>query len=192
MGKSGILAMILLSVLVLLVGVGAVACSGNGDENEAPPVEVEMELTSAAFQDRGTMPSRHTCDGQDISPTLSWSGVPAGTQSFAVILDDPDVPAGAFTHWVIFNIPADMLELEEAIPDSPQLANGAQQGENGFGSVGYRGPCPPSGASHHYHFTIYALDITLELTASVTKAQLLNAMQGHVLAQGELVAVYQH
>jgi len=190
MGKSRILAISLLAVLVLLLGMGAVACGGNGDET-APSGGAEMELISVAFQEGGTIPTEHTCDGLDISPALSWSGAPEGTQSFALILDDPDAPGGAFTHWVIFNIPADTLELEAAIPVTPQLANGAQQGENDFGTIGYRGPCPPSGASHHYNFAVYALDITLELTAGATKAQLLNAMQGHILAQGELVAVCQ-
>ena len=190
MGKSRIFAISLLAVLVLLLGMGAVACGGNGDET-APSGGAEMELTSAAFQEGGTIPTEHTCDGLDISPALSWSGAPEGTQSFALILDDPDAPGGAFTHWVIFNIHADTLELEEAIPVTPQLANGAQQGDNDFGTIGYRGPCPPSGASHHYNFAVYALDITLELTAGATKAQLLNAMQGHILAQGGLVAVCQ-
>ena len=190
MGQSRILAISLLAVLVLLLGMGAVACGGNGDET-APSGGAEMELISVAFQEGGTIPTEHTCDGLDISPALSWSGAPEGTQSFALILDDPDAPGGAFTHWVIFNIPADTLELEAAIPVTPQLANGAQQGENDFGTIGYRGPCPPSGASHHYHFAVYALDITLELTAGATKAQLLNAMQGHILAQGGLVAVCQ-
>jgi len=190
MGKSGILAVPLLVAIVLLLGVGVGACGGNGEET-APAGGIEMEITSAAFQDGGTIPTQHTWDGQDISPALSGSGAPEGTQSFALILDDHDAPGGAFTHWVIFNIPADTLGLEEAIPDSSQLANGARQGENDFGSIGYRGPCPPSGAPHHYHFAVYALDITPELTAGATKAQVLNAMQGHLLAQGELIAIYQ-
>lgn len=185
-----LLAIPLLVATVLLIGVGGGSCGGNGEEM-APPGGVEIELSSAAFQDGGTIPAQHTCDGQDISPALSWSGAPEGTQSFALILDDPDAPGGAFTHWVIFNIPADTLELEEAIPVSTQLANGARQGENDFGTIGYRGPCPPAGKTHHYRFAVYALDITLELTAGATKAQLLDAMQSHVLAQGELITVCQ-
>jgi len=188
MRKSGILAMTLLAVLVLLVG--TVACGGNGDENGAPPVEVEMELTSAVFADGGTIPVDYTCDGQDISPELSWSGAPEGTQSFALILDDPDSPGGDFTHWIIFNIPADTSTLVEAISTAP-LSVLVGQGENDFGSIGYSGPCPPSGSSHRYSFTLYALDITLELEAGATRGQLLDAMEGHILAQGELVGVYQ-
>ena len=158
---------------------------------EAPSEEIEMEITSTAFQAGETIPTRYSCDGQDISPALSWSGVPEGTQSFALILDDPDAPGGTFTHWVIFNIPAETLELEEARPTSPQLPNGALQGRNSFGAIGYGGPCPPQGTLHHYHFVIYALDETLDLTAGASKAQVLNAMQGHILAQAEIIGTYQ-
>ena len=150
-----------------------------------------MEITSTAFQAGETIPTRYSCDGQDISPALSWSGVPERTQSFALILDDPDAPGGTFTHWVIFNIPAETLELEEAIPTSPQLPNGALQGRNSFGAIGYGGPCPPRGTLHHYHFVIYALGETLDLTAGASKAQVLNAMQGHILAQAEIIGTYQ-
>jgi len=117
--------------------------------------------------------------------------VPEGTQSFALILDDPDAPGGTFTHWVIFNIPAETLELEEAIPTSSQLSNGALQGRNNFGAIGYGGPCPPIGTLHHYHFVIYALDITLDLAAGASKAQVLNAMQDYILAQAEIMGTFQ-
>ncbi len=198
MRKSGILTISLLALLALLIGVGAVACGGGDgddgapppeDEDDAPPVVAEMEITSTAFQDGGTIPLQHTCDGQDISPALSWSGAPEGTQSFALIVADPDSPGGDFTHWLIFNIPADALGLEEAIPSSSQLASGARQGENGFGGIGYQGPCPPPGEPHHYYFSVYALDTTLELEAGATSGQLLDAMQGHVLAQADIVAI---
>lgn len=196
MRRLRILAVSLLTVLVLLVGMGAAAC-GNGDNGAppgggygAPPAGTEMELTSAAFEDGGTIPSEYSCDGQDISPELSWSGAPEGTQSFALIMDDPDAPGGDFTHWIIFNISADTSTLVAAIATAP-LAVIIWQGENDFGSIGYRGPCPPSGQTHHYRFTVYALDTTLELEAGATRAQLLDAMEGHVLAQGELVGVYQ-
>ncbi len=201
MRKSLILAISLLSVLVLLIGVGAVACGGNGDENGTPPPGdgngapsdgFEMELTSADFQDGGTIPADYTCDGQDISPALSWDGAPEETQSFALIVEDADSPGGDFAHWVFFNIPAYIIGLEAAVPDTSQFDNGARQGENGFGSIGYSGPCPPPDEPHHYHFSIYALDTTLELAAGATKAEMLDAMQGHILAQAEIVAVYEH
>ena len=161
------------------------------EEEKAPPEKIEMEITSAAFQDGETIPTRHTCDGQDISPVLIWSGVPEGTQSFALIVDDPDAPGGTFTHWVIFNIPANTLELEEAIPTGPQLLSGALQGRNDFGRISYGGPCPPPGTPHHYHFVLYALDLTLDLPAGASKVQVLNAMQGHILGQAEVIGSYQ-
>jgi Raf kinase inhibitor-like YbhB/YbcL family protein len=198
MRKVRILTIPLIAVFVLLIGVGAVACGGNGDEvapppgdgNDTSPEGIEMELSSAAFEDGGAIPSDYTCDGQDISPALSWSGAPAGTQSFALIVDDPDSPSGDFTHWIIFNIPADTSALVVAVATAP-LSVVVEQGENDFGTIDYRGPCPPSGSSHHYCLALYALDITLELEAGATRVQLLDAMAGHVLAQAELVGVYQ-
>jgi Raf kinase inhibitor-like YbhB/YbcL family protein len=163
------------------------------EETTTPPPteEVEMEITSTAFEDGGTMPPTHSCVGQNISPALSWSGVPEGTQSLALIVEDSDAVEGTFTHWVIFNIPADATGLEEAIPSSAQLANGAVQGRNGFGTIGYSGPCPPSGSPHHYHFTLYALDTTLGLSGGASMTQVVNAMDGHILDQAELIGIYQ-
>jgi Raf kinase inhibitor-like YbhB/YbcL family protein len=212
MKKIKILAITLLVVLVMLVGMGAVACGGaadettpppgdgqetttpppgDGQETTPPPGEVEMEITSTAFRDGETIPNQHTCSGQDISPALSWSGVPAGTQSFVLIVDDHDAPGGTFTHWIIFNIPADTLELEEAIPPTAELSSGARQGTNDFGSIGYRGPCPPSGSGHHYYFVVYALDTTLDLAGGPGRTQVETAMQGHILDQAELVGLFQ-
>lgn len=155
-----------------------------------PPEEIEFVIVSAAFEEGETIPAQYTCDGQDKSPALSWSGVPEGTQSFVLILDDPDAPGGVFVHWVIFNIPANALGLEEAIPTTQELESGALQGRNDFGGVGYSGPCPPPGAPHHYHFTVYALDLPLNLSAGASKAQVLNAMPGHILGQAELIGLY--
>ena len=207
MRKSRIVVISLLAVLVLLMGMGAVACDDNGDNgvpppgdgngttdgdgNGAPPDGVDMQLASDAFQDGGTISVDYTCDGQDISPALGWIGAPEATASFALIVDDTDAPGGTFAHWVFFNIPAHIIGLEAVVPDTAEFDNGARQGENDFGSIGYRGPCPPSGDPHQYHFTIYALDIILELEAGATKAQLLDAMQGHILAQAETVAIYE-
>ena len=160
------------------------------EEEEVPPEEIEMEIISAAFQNGETIPTQYTCSGQDISPALNWSGVPEGTQSFALIVDDPDAPGGTFTHWVIFNIPADTIELGEAIPTSSELPSGALQGRNSFGRIGYDGPCPPPGTPHHYHFVLYALGRALDLPAGASNVQVLNAMQDHILAQAELVGIY--
>lgn len=150
-----------------------------------------MELKSAAFQDGEKIPARHTCDGQDISPGLSWDQVPEKAWSFALVVDDPDAPSGTFSHWVIFNIPADRRELPEAVPSQAQLPSGARQGKNDFGQISYGGPCPPPGSPHHYHFSLYALDQPLELMAGATRKQVLNAISGHILARAQLVGIYQ-
>lgn len=144
-----------------------------------------LTLTSTAFAQGQPIPARYTCDDQDISPPLHWSDAPAGTQSFALILDDPDAPAGPWVHWVLFNLPANLRDLpEKATP--PQ---GSLEGKNGWGRVGYGGPCPPRG-SHRYLFKLYALDTSLTLARGAGKAQLLTSMEGHILAQAELVGTY--
>lgn len=155
------------------------------------PEEIEMTITSSAFQYGEAIPEKYSCEGQDVSPELTWGGVPEGTQSLALILDDPDAPGGTFNHWVIYNIPVGTLELAEAISKTSELSDGTMQGRNSFGSTGYGGPCPPPGLAHHYYFTIYALDITLDLGAGASKTQVLAAMEGHILAQAETMGTYQ-
>lgn len=150
-----------------------------------------LEVSSPAFQDGDRIPAKYTCEGQDVSPLLAWSEPPVGTQSLALIVDDPDAPGGVFTHWVLFNIPSDSRELPEAVLARTQLPSGALQGESDFGKIGYGGPCPPPGRPHRYQFTFYALDQHLDLKAGVSKKQLLDAMQGHILAQGRLMGTYQ-
>jgi len=149
-----------------------------------------LSLSSIAFKDGGEIPAKYTCEGQDTSPSLMWSEPPPGTQSLALIVDDPDAPGGVFTHWVIFNILPDSRELPEAMPTQAQLPSGALQGKSDFGRVGYGGPCPPPGRPHRYRFTLYALDRVLGLTAGVSKKQLLDGMKGHILAQGQLIGTY--
>jgi Raf kinase inhibitor-like YbhB/YbcL family protein len=135
------------------------------------------------------IPSKYTCDGEDISPPLQWDGAPDGTKSIALICDDPDAPMGTFVHWVLYNLPEETKELTENMPADKELPNGTRQGMTDFRKVGYGGPCPPSG-THRYYFKIYALDTRLDLAAGATKSQLLKAMEKHVLAQGELVGKY--
>jgi len=120
-----------------------------------------------------------------------WREPPASTRSFTLIMDDPDAPIGVFTHWVLFNLPADSRELPEAVPAQSQLSNGAFQGKNDFGKIGYGGPCPPPGSPHRYRFTLYALEQPLDLKPGASKKQVLQAMQGHILAQGQLTGLYQ-
>jgi len=140
---------------------------------------------------KGTIPDMYSCDGADISPELNWTGVPEGTQSLALIMDDPDAPAGTWVHWVIYNIPADATGLEENLPKTMELANGAVQGLNDFMAIGYGGPCPPSGQSHRYFFTLYAIDTEFELEAVLNKAMLLATIEGHVLAEAQIMGNFQ-
>jgi hypothetical protein len=148
-----------------------------------------MKLESTAFTDDGMIPSQYTCDGQDISPDLSWDAPPTGTQSLALIVDDPDAPGQIFVHWVLYDIPPEVQQLPKAIAPQATLLNGGTQGKNDFGNLGYGGPCPPSGI-HHYFFRLYALDRELGLEAGATKAQLQAAMGGHILAAAELIGRY--
>lgn len=150
---------------------------------------MEIKVSSPAFKDGGLIPAKYTCDGSDISPPLKLEAVPEGTKSIAVISDDPDAPVGTWVHWVIFGLPADTRELAENIPPDKTLPNGARQGTSDFGRIGYGGPCPPSG-THRYFFKVYALDTEIGLEAGVRKRDLLGAMEGHILAEGQLMGKY--
>ena len=148
-----------------------------------------ITVTSPSFENRGMIPRRYTCDGQNLSPALQWTGIPKGTESIALICDDPDAPGGTFVHWVIFNIPGDATGLPEGVPRSRTLKNGATQGRTNFRRVGYGGPCPPSGV-HRYYFKVYALDTKLKLDSTADKRKLLKSVEGHILAAGQLRGTY--
>jgi Raf kinase inhibitor-like YbhB/YbcL family protein len=152
-------------------------------------VEVGVGLTSQAFGDSERIPSKYTCDGKGISPPMSWSGAVKGIRSYALIMEDLDAPMGKFTHWVIFNIPATENGLQENVETTGSLSNGAIQGRNDFGKIGYGGPCPPSD-THRYVFHLYALDTLLNLQEGATKQDVLNAMKGHILTEAELTGLY--
>lgn len=152
---------------------------------------MSIEVTSSAFEDGGFIPSRHTCQGEDVSPPLHWKHVPAEARSLALVCDDPDAPVGTWVHWVLYDVPPAFSELPEGIPPTEITPDGAKQGLNDFRRLGYGGPCPPPGAAHRYFFKLYALDIEPGLPAGATKADLLRAMEGHVLAEGQLVGLYQ-
>jgi Raf kinase inhibitor-like YbhB/YbcL family protein len=157
---------------------------------------MSIVLTCPAFKPGRRIPKQHTGEGADISPALDWSGVPDGAAELALICDDPDAPsAEPWVHWVIYQLPADLSGLPEALPRSPRLDDppGALQGRNSWPSnnVGYRGPMPPPGhGTHHYHFRLYALDAPLKLEPGATKGDLLRAMEGRVTAKGELIGTY--
>ena len=150
---------------------------------------MQIEIKSSAFEEGGMIPKKYTCDGADVSPPLSWTSVPEGTKTIVVICDDPDAPMGTWVHWVLFNLPADVKDLPENLPSEKNLDNGAMQGTNDFGNIGYGGPCPPGG-THRYYFKFYALDMELSLEGGATKKELLKAMEGHILAEGQLMGRY--
>ncbi len=155
---------------------------------------MSLTLRSSAFDNGQTIPTRHTGDGENLSPPLRWSDVPEQTKELAVIADDPDAPPHTWVHWVIYQIPPTADGLGEGIKPNPRPAspNGTAQGVNDFGNIGYGGPMPPRGhGPHHYHFKLYALDRETDLGPGATKKDLLKEIEGHILAKGELVGIYQ-
>ena len=151
--------------------------------------KMAITITSSAFTDGGMIPRQYTCDGEDISPPLAWTGVPESTKSIALICDDPDAPVGTWVHWVLFKIPPSTKDLPANVPPKETLDNGAKHGTNDFRKLGYGGPCPPGG-THRYYFKLYALDAETSSEAGITKAQLLKDMEGHILAEGQLMGRY--
>jgi Raf kinase inhibitor-like YbhB/YbcL family protein len=193
--------MLMYDLLVLLlaactpVGVAtatpeAIATSPASTPSETPSMETTMslELTSDAFMSGQSIPAKYACTGRNISPALAWNEPPSGTQSFALIVDDPDAPMGTWVHWVLFNIPATARSLQEDLPVTGKNVdpNAIFVGKNSSGNIGYDGPCPPSG-THRYFFKLYALDTVISLLPGATKEQVLKEMEGHILTQGELI-----
>lgn len=150
----------------------------------------KWSLSTSAFADQQSIPKLHTADGKDISPPLAWTTAPAKTKSFAIVVDDPDAPAGTWVHWVIWDIPVRDLGLNADVKRAATLKDGSRQGKNSFGKIGWNGPSPPPGKLHHYIFKLYALDSYLDLKAGATKEELLQAMEKHVLAQAKLTGTY--
>ena len=151
---------------------------------------MSFALKTTAFANGGGIPKKYTCDGVDVSPALNWDDAPAGTQSFALIADDPDAPVGTWTHWIIWNIPAGSSALSEGIPKVGESGDGSRQGRNDFKRIGYGGPCPPQGKPHRYFFKLYALNAKLDVKAGASRSDLERAMKGHVLSQTELTGTY--
>jgi Raf kinase inhibitor-like YbhB/YbcL family protein len=160
---------------------------------QTPTTEADMslDLKSDAFMNGQSIPAKYSCIGKNVSPALTWSNPPAGAQSFALIVDDPDAPAGTWVHWVLYNIPSDSRSLPENLPVTGKNVDPAALnfGKNSSGNARYDGPCPPSG-THRYYFKLYALDAAVNLLPGATKDDLLKAMQGHILAQGELMGTF--
>jgi hypothetical protein len=166
----------------------ACACEARHEDGVKKDSDVpKLAVTSSAFAHEGSIPARFTCDGDDASPPLAWSGAPAAAKSYALIMDDPDAPAGTWVHWVAWNIAG--TELAEGVAKDASLASGARQGQNSWSRTGYGGPCPPSGI-HRYFFKVYALDRQLDLAPKTDAKALTAAMSGHIVAQGELMGRY--
>ncbi len=148
----------------------------------------KFSLTSPVFKQGDLIPSKYTCDGEDVSPQLSWGKAPDGTKTIAIVVDDPDASAGFFAHWVLYNLPSNMTGLPEGVPKIDRLEGGGIQGKNDFGRYGYNGPCPPK--RHTYRFILYALDVELKLKPGATRQEVLKAMEGYVLSKTELDGKY--
>ncbi len=180
-----------LAGLSLAAALLAMGCRGEGPSLlPTPPAPMSLVVRSAAFSPGGDIPARYTCDGADVSPPLSWFGAPKGTVSYALVMDDPDAPRGTFVHWLLYDLPSRTDSLPEAVPVGERVEGDAVQGRNDAGRVGYSGPCPPRGPAHRYRFTLYALDTFLRLAPGASLDQLVRAMNGHVLAWGQLVGTY--
>ena len=156
---------------------------------QTPVANLPAMTLESVFPNDGSFPGQFACLGQNVSPPLHWSGAPAATKAFALFMDDPDA-GGTFTHWVVFNLPATETGIAEALPATKSIDNGVKQGMNGLGKIGYTGPCPPKRVAHHYRFFLYALDAALTIDGGVTRQDVTNAMNGHILAIGKLTGTY--
>lgn len=176
-----------LAVPVLLFAVAAPGGSSLHAE-QAHSVSISVfRVESAAFKEGESIPSRFTCEGEDASPALTWTSPPSGTRSFVLIVEDPDAPAGVWTHWVVYNLPAQARSIDEDSPRRNELPRGGFQGLNSFGRIGYGGPCPPPGNAHRYIFRLYALDTVLSLQPGAEKQEVLAAARGHILREADLM-----
>lgn len=149
-----------------------------------------MIIESEAFENGKVIPKKYTADGEDISPPLKWSNIPKGVESYVLICDDPDAPSGIWVHWVIYDIPASVTSLKEGIPSIELIPGIGKQGINDFGKIGYNGPAPPRGKPHRYFFKLYALDRMLNLPISITKSDVVKAMEKHIIAEAVLIGIY--
>jgi Raf kinase inhibitor-like YbhB/YbcL family protein len=171
-------------LFILFAAILAGCRSASSTPTETEESEMNLQVTGPAFSEGEAIPAKYTCDGSDLSPQLDWTSVPQGTQSLALIADDPDAPVGTWVHWVLFDLPPDLVSLPEG------ASRIGTQGMNSFRKLTYGGPCPPKGSPHRYYFKLYALDTLLNLEEGASKAEVEKAMQGHILAQGQLMGKY--
>jgi len=171
--------------------VGSLFATGCSNEpKSANEKNMTLQITSIAFSEGQTIPQKYSCAGSDISPPLAWTQPPPGTKSIALVCEDPDAPGGTFTHWVMYNMPSTEVVLSENMARTEILDDGRRQGKNSFGKIGYSGPCPPPGKPHRYFFEVYALDTPLNLPPGTMKKNLVEAMNNHVLAKGQLTGTF--
>ncbi len=149
-----------------------------------------MQVQSSAFTEGQRIPKQFTCEGEDISPPLTWSAPPSETKSLVLICDDPDAPMGTWVHWVVYGLPPSVTSLPQSVPTREDVLGGGKQGRNDFGKIGYGGPCPPPGTPHRYFFKLYAVDMELALGRGAAKEDVMKAIQGHILAEGQLMGKY--
>jgi hypothetical protein len=182
-----------MSVLFATAMLGCLVTASGADKPN-PPKVMKLPIASTAFSEGQPIPAKYSCEGSDISPPLKWipqGGTPGTIKSFALITDDPDAPMGTWVHWVLYDLPPNTTELPEDVAKTQVISGGAKQGLNSWPRLGYGGPCPPPGKPHRYFFKLYALDAMLDLKPGATKKDLLKAMEGHVLAEGQLMGTYQ-
>jgi len=181
--KPFVFSVMIVMVFILMM---FVSCSRSGEDAKKGAA---LDVKSTAFGNAKSMSDKYTCDDVDVSPPLEWKNVPAGTKSFAIICETPDAPTGNWVQWVIYDIPADITSLPQSVAKTAQLDFGARQGKNDFDQLGYAGPCLPAG-EHRFFFRVYALDGPTNLKAGAKKEELVEAMKGHILAEGALMGVY--
>jgi Raf kinase inhibitor-like YbhB/YbcL family protein len=179
-----------LNVLFATAMLGCLVTAGGADMPN-PQKVMNLQITSAAFSEGQPIPAKYSCEGSDVSPPLKWTNAPTNTKSFALITDDPDAPMGTWVHWVLYDLPPSATELPEDVAKTQYIAGNAKQGLNTWPRLGYGGPCPPPGKPHRYFFKLYALNTMPDLKPGLTKEDLLKAMEGHVLAEGQLMGTYQ-
>jgi Raf kinase inhibitor-like YbhB/YbcL family protein len=196
MGNRRFISSLLIVTTILIGGIMLInGCTGAATTTitttSSPAIPAYLVLTSSAFTTGAKIPDKYTCAGQNVSPPLSWNMTPAGTQSFALTVEDIDGPANLpiITHWIIFNIPATAKQLTEAVPAQAQLADGSLQGNNIAGTPGFTGPCPPTGSTHRYEFTLFALDESLSLQPGTDLLSFTAAIQGHIVAEAQTMGI---
>jgi len=186
--RPNLLTIVILTLVCISVGTGC--RQGEVIPDAKGAAKMAFSISSPGFSQGSEIPRKFTCDGADVSPELTWTGPPAGTQSFALIADDPDAPVGTWTHWVLYDLPAPTTTLAEGVSKVDEVPTGGRQGRNDFRKIGYGGPCPPPGKPHRYFFKLYALDRMLNLKPGSSKQDVEEAMQNHILGQAEVMGTY--